>query len=605
MKISKIEIKRYRSIQDISFKIDQSFNFISFCGENNAGKTNVLRAIHLFFFPDSYNPEHDIPIHKQASWGGKVYPEITLYFEAKEKRYKITRVFEFENISLTGEVINLQTSTPSTLDVKAIEKILKNFVVKFVEVINLSIPELIEDVIEEVYDIEYEKSQFRGAKQKLRKAFDDYTSGILKILKQLGKDISPDFVKFNEDWGVDFSINTDIKKFRDLISDDIEFYIKDKSNKIVSSKGAGLQRIAFLLLQIRILSKLKSNNIPILLIDEPEAFLHPGLQKQLKTHLDSLGRNGVQVFLTTHSPVFIDTFHLRNQFLLSLEIEENVFYKRIKKHVNKVRTYSMDLETLEGSRRIKEQLGLSEPSILPIEKYNLIVEGESDKIYIENLMSFFELKFPNIVPAHGVGNIEKTLQIYRSFFRNEKKDPSEKPNILILLDNDTAGRDIYKRLKSNIGKFEEFTIKIIFCPDVYGQLPNVEKIDSEKNNWEIEDLVFPEILMKNVNVLLTKTNYNPIDPSTVLKKIDKPAFKGRGILALIDDAKNDANPDSGQHICFSNSDNSSEKMKLSLAKMFSLAGDKKVIQQMVDMDKKYPKVKEFIFSLSKLDIFFK
>ena len=47
--ITKVEIKRYRSINDLVINIDESHNIVTFCGQNNVGKTNILRAIALFF----------------------------------------------------------------------------------------------------------------------------------------------------------------------------------------------------------------------------------------------------------------------------------------------------------------------------------------------------------------------------------------------------------------------------------------------------------------------------------------------------------------------------------------------------------------------------
>jgi len=44
----------------------------------------------------------------------------------------------------------------------------------------------------------------------------------------------------------------------------------------------------------------------ILVIDEPEAHLHPLAQEWLASRLDGLATNGLQVVLTTHSPYFVD-----------------------------------------------------------------------------------------------------------------------------------------------------------------------------------------------------------------------------------------------------------------------------------------------------------
>ena len=79
IKINKIHIKRYRSILDLELTIDTTNNFITICGENNTGKTNSLKAIDLFFNPNKYVPEQDVPHHKlEGSRGGATCPEISI-----------------------------------------------------------------------------------------------------------------------------------------------------------------------------------------------------------------------------------------------------------------------------------------------------------------------------------------------------------------------------------------------------------------------------------------------------------------------------------------------------------------------------------------------
>ena len=46
MKLRKIEIKKFRSISDVEININDLSMFI---GENNAGKSNILRAVELFY----------------------------------------------------------------------------------------------------------------------------------------------------------------------------------------------------------------------------------------------------------------------------------------------------------------------------------------------------------------------------------------------------------------------------------------------------------------------------------------------------------------------------------------------------------------------------
>ena len=46
MKLKKIEITKFRSIDSVSIDID---NLAILIGENNSGKSNILRALELFY----------------------------------------------------------------------------------------------------------------------------------------------------------------------------------------------------------------------------------------------------------------------------------------------------------------------------------------------------------------------------------------------------------------------------------------------------------------------------------------------------------------------------------------------------------------------------
>jgi predicted ATP-dependent endonuclease of OLD family len=69
MKIKKLHIKRFRSILDLKIDINIANNFSTICGANNSGKTNVLKALNIFFNPNEYKLKEDIPNHKLGSRG--------------------------------------------------------------------------------------------------------------------------------------------------------------------------------------------------------------------------------------------------------------------------------------------------------------------------------------------------------------------------------------------------------------------------------------------------------------------------------------------------------------------------------------------------------
>ena len=137
----------------------------------------------------------------------------------------------------------------------------------------------------------------------MKTTFDNYINGLVEILNHLAEEINPTFKNFNDNWSVGFENSADVKKFKDLISQDIEFFLNEKSNRNIQGKGSGLQRLGYILLHSRIIEELKKKSV-IFCVDEPDVFLHQGLQKKLKEHLKYIAKSH-QVIITTHSPIFI------------------------------------------------------------------------------------------------------------------------------------------------------------------------------------------------------------------------------------------------------------------------------------------------------------
>jgi predicted ATP-dependent endonuclease of OLD family len=301
--------------------------------------------------------------------------------------------------------------------------------------------------------------------------------------------------------------------------------------------------LAYILLHSRIINKITSKSV-VLLIDEPDVYLHQGLQKKLLRHLRELTANS-QIIITTHSPIFINSYTLENVFLLDLDISETT-YKRRNKNYSILRTENIDLNQINGGKKIREYLGIDEADYELLDNYNIIVEGETDKLYLEELSKFFGLTTPKIIPSHGADNILQYLSFYQSFY-NEKQS---KPCLLVLLDNDNKGREIFKKIESSKKKLNFLQIQISFIPNFLGDSPEKLEVNGKKINTDnqIEDFLYPKLICELVNRLLSKKKLQKINAINIEKKIQKPAFKDRGILALIESEKNENNPDNGQII---------------------------------------------------------
>ncbi len=141
-KISRIVVKRFRSIIDLEINLNVENNYVSLCGENNSGKTNTLRAVDIFFNPGKYIAENDSPYHKlEGTRGGAVFPEILIDFENDRKQtVRIIRKFNKTSLEHTVGIKNAKARKADRMKMteKEIKEYLNTFSFFFIESINIS-----------------------------------------------------------------------------------------------------------------------------------------------------------------------------------------------------------------------------------------------------------------------------------------------------------------------------------------------------------------------------------------------------------------------------------------------------------------------------------
>lgn len=585
MKIVKIKISNYRSINNLILNIDKDNNFISFCGANNVGKTNVLNALVLFFNKVDYIPEKDCPYHKYyATRGGHYQPKIEIHF--KDSKGDIIKIIK--NWNLTQADIKKENKifdisgikNKKELFAKDLNNILDKINFFYLQSINISFPETIKYIMNsDIIDLETGKTRMSGRKKEMKEAIEKVLDELQSILDSLGENITPLLEKYKEGWGVAFDLPEEINTFRDLMIGKIDFYIRDKSNsKSIDAKGAGLQRLTHILMYFRILEKINEKKQSVILaIDEPDVYLHSGLQKKLLCDIKRFSKNN-QIFITTHSPTFIDTVKLSNVFLLDQEVAPKKYKRATRKsgikEFNAVSTKKVDLNNENGISILKNYLGIENTDYLLFDRYNILVEGEEDKIYLSKLMQHFNINIPNIIPVNGADNMSKYLEFYNSI---AKKD--DKNIFIVLLDNDNKGRDIYKKIKSE--KFSNINVDKKFIISFFGFDPKIDKNGNNNANIETEDFLNPEILCYLTNKILDNNKlkkFNKKKIKEIVDNIQKPAHKNSGILFMLENEKNKLNPDDGQKMQING-----EGVKSGIAKVF-LNLDKEIIKLIGNKD---------------------
>lgn len=287
---------------------------------------------------------------------------------------------------------------------------------------------------------------------------------------------SASFTKsFNEWWkqgNYTFDFKADGNYFRIWVSDSV------RPEPIeLEARSTGLQWFFSFYLVFLVESELHHQNA-ILLLDEPGITLHTLAQKDLFMFFENLAQNN-QIMYTTHSPFMVDSNHL--------ERVRSVYIDSTGKTV-----VSPDLRAAERSKGKNQPqsiypahaaLGLSVSDTLLVNCNPVLVEGESDQLYLSALKNLLiskgkisPLKEIVFIPTGGVKGIKATSAILSGV--NEIKPP-------VLLDGDKPGVKMATELKGDF--YAAATEKIIMATE-YTSVPE----------GEIEDLLPKEKLARIV-----------------------------------------------------------------------------------------------------------
>jgi len=209
----------------------------------------------------------------------------------------------------------------------------------------------------------------------------------------------------------------------------------------MTHKGTGYRRL-FMVARFRYLAeKQKGNNI-IYLIEEPETFLHPGLQNDLLNALLEISENN-QVIITTHSPVFAGATNI-DAIVLCKKEEQSKYYLSL--NASNKREFILNVAEELGIRpyynlRDSYEKILFVESKNDIEFFNIICEKLLN-IPLKNNEKVLALPF-----GGGDGNIDSMINI-EFFSKSDRK-------IFVIIDSDKDKSEKYKeqlQLKEKLEK---------------------------------------------------------------------------------------------------------------------------------------------------------
>ena len=441
-------------------------------------------------------------------------------------------------------------------------------------------PKLIADIVDNEILVSLDKQRSKQTKplEDLQRFIEKSKNSVSSIEKNIGKHLN-DFVLDvdgidTKDWRIEV-LFPEFNKLRYAISDLIDFTLFDKNKRKISTKGSGIQRIIYLSLVKYIVDN--SKKAVIVAIDEPEAFLQPALQKRAAEVLKEIAKDAY-VLLTTHSPHIIDLSDLSQTFLFKAEYEKRPLARKKNEEFYKVKTIKDDSIGIEKIQLIKKHLGIKRNDSCEILPYYILVEGPEDRDYMLALFEAFGMESINILVAGGTAKIRG----YLSFLEEFCEDLNFKPKVVCILDHDNSGKSEYNSLsgKNNYKKFDLIPLLI-------------SRVDGDrdmKNDYEIEDFIFPEVIRLVINKILKKKNYKTITKKDFNKRFES-GYDNFCILKFITEQVKNQNS-SNNYIDFE-----SESMK----KMICIYVCEYIKNKgIVEQSKLYGNVERYLEKISKL-----
>jgi len=522
--LKKFQVKKYRSLMDIKVDISNK-NTVVICGENNIGKTNFLRAMNIYFNhykQELYNLKEDIPYHiYYGSRGAGVKTELIGTFEKGSESIVLKVIFTSDEIKY-----HIGSKEVSFDEVK---DILESFQFLFLESHNINIPNLISIALEKDGLLALDKQRSKQS-QPLEK-LNEFIELSQRAIADIEKSINEHFRELTNFDGIlkdkQIKINfAEFEKLRDVVKTMTSITLYDGNNHGIANKGSGAQRAVFLSL-MQFISQNSKKNI-IWGIDEPEAFLQPRLQKQVANVFDKIVTLQHQpIILTTHSQHFVKLNNLHTTYLFKGTLTQKGYQRRPNEVFYEMNTSPIESKSdFEKAILIKNHLGISNNDGWEVLPYNILVEGEEDKKYIATLMNILNIPTPNIIWSGGASKIGGYLQYYNNF----ADGLPYKPEFLCIFDNDDEGREQSKRVKP--ASYKNISVRKIDMPRYDGIVFD----EKSKVDWEIEDLLPPEIMIK-----AKKNQYKQISAQQI-KNRTKTAYKDKQILKYAEECVTSNNP---------------------------------------------------------------
>mgnify|MGYP000170850836 CR=1 FL=1 len=360
MYIREFHIKNFRNLEEINLKFHKGLNVL--VGENNSGKTSIFDALRIClgfgdryrnvyinksdFFIDKEQPDYELPkiefdlffeIEEDEELG--IFRELLVPKGDGEVELQLHHEYYFENVNgieklryqVWGGENKGQQIDPEVLDL--IRHIylgaLRNASKELRPVRGNKLGELFSKLNKDIQGRVIDEDKRDEMASKIRDSIhedDEWNDLIETGLKEINEHLEKisirnneqvvniDFLPFEFDRLVDY-LRIQLPIFKNSLLDDES----DQEYFDISQNGLGYNNLIFtatVLGNLSVITQVDPATYIALIIEEPEAHLHPQLQNIFFKYLNDLNNKGFQLFISSHSPTLTAKAKLNSLILL-------------------------------------------------------------------------------------------------------------------------------------------------------------------------------------------------------------------------------------------------------------------------------------------------
>jgi predicted ATPase len=511
--IKKIDITRFRSIGKMEISVD---HITIFSGRNNSGKSNILKALNLFFneetsFHTKYNYDIDYNKYFKGKTRGVRRVTIKVWFKGNGKGalkndFWINREFG----DGTEETRSYGSEDENTMDKikKGDGNITRQFTKYFNKINYVYIPAIRDrNFIKYLFQLFEDIIRADTANGKL---LNKSVNEISEILQSKSSDISDNFSKFIG-LSTGASLSSNMKDILGTVTINVENQqIPEKYKSISSvdifSSGDGIL-MSYIMYFIAYMSSKISNKYYIWGFEEPETALEYAKVQSLAETFYSDFSEKAQIFITTHSPAFINlkekphvTFYRvyqdigKDQRLLThaqtlQEIEDNLFsgildsenYKLLQEELNMIEQAQEIEDVVKRLQEQQKQNSIEQESIK-----KQLADGYPQKVFIcedKKAVEVWKILLNDesitVISSCGCGKKDIESQIENLMTINKLYSP----DVFRTVDRDGYTTEQMKFIESEINKKYKFNYQYKILPVC--EIENFALIENTKITEEV------------------------------------------------------------------------------------------------------------------------